>query len=598
MRCPHVVLLITSVVFSLSIGLGSASAQCPGEGSCLQANGTPGCDNQECCKNVCLLVPSCCQVEWDAFCADTADSFCPGLCGSAAAGGCFGPNQTSGCNDPACCAQVCPIDPFCCETKWDASCAALASQLCESAGPGTCGDPAAGSCFVSNGTPACNNQSCCQAVCALVPSCCTTVWDFLCVSIANNVCTQTCTVPCPNGSVVEAETCGQRTNDPCFVTTNGTPQPIACGNTVCGTIQDLSHQGGAPDVDVFRLTVSGQGKQRLVISFRSAFIGFLAVTPAQCGNLADAVGFTDGSDCIPRVIEVCVDPGDWWIVVASGTFPTPGVGNIFCLTGDTYRFTVSCSGSCAPVCGSAEGSCFVPHGTPGCEDVDCCDAVCMVDPSCCSASWDAVCAQEAIELCNGTKPANDSCDNCTPVGPGVHPFTNIGATPTDLPLPSSCDEGFGLSFGQDVWFCYEAVCDGPTVIETCGNATFDTRLAIYTMGCDRLEFVACNDDSILCIVPERSRILLNAVCGTTYFIRLGGFADEIGVGELNIDCDLSPECPDKCIGDFDGNGVVDGADLGFLLQSWGLTGPADLNGDGIVDGGDLGILLNEWGPCR
>ncbi|MCA9285567.1 MAG: hypothetical protein KDA22_10145, partial [Phycisphaerales bacterium] len=52
-------------------------------------------------------------------------------------------------------------------------------------------------------------------------------------------------------------------------------------------------------------------------------------------------------------------------------------------------------------------------------------------------------------------------------------------------------------------------------------------------------------------------------------------------------------------GDLDGNGVVNGADLGLLLGLWGpcldACCPADLTGDGAVDGGDLGILLGNWG---
>lgn len=50
-------------------------------------------------------------------------------------------------------------------------------------------------------------------------------------------------------------------------------------------------------------------------------------------------------------------------------------------------------------------------------------------------------------------------------------------------------------------------------------------------------------------------------------------------------------------GDLDGNGVVNGADLGLLLASWGATGPdipADLNGSGVVDGADLAVVLGHW----
>ncbi|MCA9284826.1 MAG: esterase-like activity of phytase family protein [Phycisphaerales bacterium] len=47
-------------------------------------------------------------------------------------------------------------------------------------------------------------------------------------------------------------------------------------------------------------------------------------------------------------------------------------------------------------------------------------------------------------------------------------------------------------------------------------------------------------------------------------------------------------------GDLDGDGLVNGADLGLLLSQWGGPGTADLNGNGIVDGADLGLLLAAW----
>jgi hypothetical protein len=57
----------------------------------------------------------------------------------------------------------------------------------------------------------------------------------------------------------------------------------------------------------------------------------------------------------------------------------------------------------------------------------------------------------------------------------------------------------------------------------------------------------------------------------------------------------APACP----GDFDGGGLVDGADLGVLLAQWGACPGCqpDLNGDGLVDGADLGVLLAGWGAC-
>lgn len=51
-------------------------------------------------------------------------------------------------------------------------------------------------------------------------------------------------------------------------------------------------------------------------------------------------------------------------------------------------------------------------------------------------------------------------------------------------------------------------------------------------------------------------------------------------------------------GDLNGDGVVNGADLGQLLSEWGPCAGcvSDLNGDGVVNGADLGSLLSSWGP--
>ena len=50
------------------------------------------------------------------------------------------------------------------------------------------------------------------------------------------------------------------------------------------------------------------------------------------------------------------------------------------------------------------------------------------------------------------------------------------------------------------------------------------------------------------------------------------------------------------IGDLNGDGTVNGADLTILLAAWGDGGgPADLNGDGTVNGADLTVLLANWG---
>ena len=54
-------------------------------------------------------------------------------------------------------------------------------------------------------------------------------------------------------------------------------------------------------------------------------------------------------------------------------------------------------------------------------------------------------------------------------------------------------------------------------------------------------------------------------------------------------------CSDPLPSDLNGDGHIDGSDLGIMLANWGQRGAGDLNNDGIVDGADLGILLVSWG---
>jgi hypothetical protein len=52
--------------------------------------------------------------------------------------------------------------------------------------------------------------------------------------------------------------------------------------------------------------------------------------------------------------------------------------------------------------------------------------------------------------------------------------------------------------------------------------------------------------------------------------------------------------PATIIGDINGDGMVNGADLGLLLSGWAQPGPTDLNHDGTTNGADLGLLLSHW----
>ena len=44
-------------------------------------------------------------------------------------------------------------------------------------------------------------------------------------------------------------------------------------------------------------------------------------------------------------------------------------------------------------------------------------------------------------------------------------------------------------------------------------------------------------------------------------------------------------------GDFDGSGIVDSGDVGYMLLSYGEAGITDLDGSGTTDSGDVGLLF-------
>ncbi len=164
--------------------LSGLLAQCGDSnvGDCFQPNGTPLCDNAECCEAVCTVDPDCCEVAWDQACVDLAFTVC-GSCGDPGSGDCLEANGTPGCEDAACCEIVCAATPECCTHQWDQACANFANLVC-----GVCGEPGSGSCFEPNGTPGCEDLDCCAVVCELDPLCCLQPWSQSCADLAIQLC--------------------------------------------------------------------------------------------------------------------------------------------------------------------------------------------------------------------------------------------------------------------------------------------------------------------------------------------------------------------------------------------------------------------------
>jgi hypothetical protein len=172
-----------------------AKCGAPDLGSCYVEHQSAGCSEPACCDAVCTFDPFCCGVEWDALCAQVANiaAACEFAvhpnCGNALAGDCFSTSIPiiPGCDDPSCCAAVCQADPFCCNFGWDSVCVEYANLFCGDKPP-ACGHSAAGDCFQAHFTPFCNDQECCETVCAMDSFCCEQEWDGICVDLALGNC--------------------------------------------------------------------------------------------------------------------------------------------------------------------------------------------------------------------------------------------------------------------------------------------------------------------------------------------------------------------------------------------------------------------------
>jgi hypothetical protein len=253
------------------------------------------------------------------------------------------------------------------------------------------------------------------------------------------------------------------------------------------------------------------------------------------------------------------------------------------------------------VCGDPEaGDCCIARSAPLCNDVACCNFVCIFDPACCDGAWDETCVGSAALYCFDTcggPPENDECSAPQAASVGANPFRNRQAT-------GSTSTPCGPIY-SDVWFEYTATTDQPVTISLCetdggwalvtggDSGDLDTRIAVFDSCSGNL--VACSDNA--CGV--RSRVSFVPDCDATYLIAIGSHDDvdgpySQGIGSFKLI--QTGSCGGACTADLNGDGEVGAQDLAALLNAWGGAA-ADLNGDGTTNAQDLAALLTAWGAC-
>ena len=137
---------------------------------------------------------------------ETNHPACPGT------GNCCVANGTPACDNATCCNTVCNWGWWCCDGQWDDLCAYYAEiycpALCDGGGDPDC--PGSGDCCVANYTPGCEDTACCFTVCNEDAF----WWDSYCAEAALEYCTDLCSGNCLPDYVVtapgtwEGHTCG------------------------------------------------------------------------------------------------------------------------------------------------------------------------------------------------------------------------------------------------------------------------------------------------------------------------------------------------------------------------------------------------------
>jgi hypothetical protein len=170
---------------------------------------------------------------------------------------------------------------------------------------------------------------------------------------------------------------------------------------------------------------------------------------------------------------------------------------------------------------------------------------------------------------------SDSCATPHPVsGPGPHDFdTSVATTGPEGQANAACDFSGTTGIDSDVWFVWTAPASGSTTVSTCGQTTFDTKLAVHAgSACPVAAPLGCNDGAC----ATQASVTFSAVVGQISMSQRGVFpgARPLASGTFTI---TGPQPANGCSYD-DGISVTgvglggDGGGEQVFLQGFGSPG--------------------------
>ena len=405
----------------------------------------------------------------------------------------------------------------------------------------------AGDCDTAHASGGCNITSCCETVCSLSPDCCAVAWNQDCVNLAIPACDlfiYACTSPgTPSNNCATSPTV---VTLPALVayntttaTTDGPPEPL------CGS--------GDNDVQVHK---------DVWYRFQAATSGTLIASNCN-GSTAGGSGDFDSK-------IAAYDIGTSLAAFDPQLLPDYFIGcNEDC--GEpifTSELTVS---------GIVQGRFYLVRlgGFLG--------------------------ASGSGNISISVTPPPSPCDPAFLIqGVAGNNLVTTNALFPDLNMQTYCNFAAGSqNIAKAQFIKFTPTGSGAMTVSNCADtgATVDCRLAVMTTCGDVATTLGCDDDGCTAgAAPYTSTVTVNVSAGQPVYIAVGGF-DAASTGPFNVL--IAPPTAPACPADLNNDNVVNGADLGLLLGSWGVCPgcPADLNNDGIVNGADLGLMLGSWGPC-
>ncbi|MFM7730280.1 MAG: hypothetical protein ACKO6L_04505, partial [Flavobacteriales bacterium] len=198
----------------------------------------------------------------------------------------------------------------------------------------------------------------------------------------------------------------------------------------------------------------------------------------------------------------------------------------------------------------------------------------------------------------GTSSAQFTCDTPQSINCGDVTFGATAGVTNDNATSGAITCGTTVGTAGQMWYVLTAPADGTCTITTEGSSDYDTKLHVYTGSCGagNLVCVTGDDDTGTGLL---SSVTFNLTAGTTYLIRVGGYAAGAGNFQLNVTCDLATDgCTDPAACNFSNTAIIDDGSCCYGVcetlvvtggtfpteVSWTLNDPA---GNAVLSGGAL-----------